>query len=442
MAAQLPTALLIDFFVRLREVGAQHDRGVVPLITGDLLLQLWCGAEVIKANRVEVAFVPIKQQDYWYLPDEMPRVVSRADDPQVMWDGQPIQAGRKLTAAGYARTLCALAAELESYPVLYPRARFHFQRQYRLPAGIERTALWWQYDRSGRYLVGWRCGLPTAYAIGGVSHFDVDLTKIAHHDVASQEFLGELPINVSAPTSYTMADIATDTILVTGSHEASIELPTWSPEMFLAHKIAHTIQEHDRRSNPNSAKKFEPLRLFQTHLLLSRCDIDRQKLIECLQAIAREQLITKPQFFALLNEDSRLISRDFSADEGILAVEENYDLALVLGQMTKWLSSIVGQLQIDAESQFLQQLNNNEQPEAVWLIYADWLEEQGDARCEFLRKLAAWRLQPETHSKSAADELWRGLNNVSTDWLQRVLGGVKSYNRQWIEFAAVVSNWR
>lgn len=47
------------------------------------------------------------------------------------------------------------------------------------------------------------------------------------------------------------------------------------------------------------------------------------------------------------------------------------------------------------------------------LVFADWLEERGDARAEGYRALGVLRKHP--HKQSAADWTWQGADSVSQD---------------------------
>jgi uncharacterized protein (TIGR02996 family) len=71
------------------------------------------------------------------------------------------------------------------------------------------------------------------------------------------------------------------------------------------------------------------------------------------------------------------------------------------------------------EDAFLKAIQANPADDLSRLVYADWLEERGDARSEFLRVHVALRSLPPDHPHRARgeQELSRLRTGIDTDWL-------------------------
>jgi uncharacterized protein (TIGR02996 family) len=77
---------------------------------------------------------------------------------------------------------------------------------------------------------------------------------------------------------------------------------------------------------------------------------------------------------------------------------------------------------MDEQQALLDALAANPEDEAAWLVYADWLEEQGHPGSDFLRLTVALGQGPETEQATA---LVRGLKrlrkSIDPTWLERVI---------------------
>jgi uncharacterized protein (TIGR02996 family) len=77
---------------------------------------------------------------------------------------------------------------------------------------------------------------------------------------------------------------------------------------------------------------------------------------------------------------------------------------------------------MQTETGLLQGLRDDPQDDTTRAVYADWLEEQGDMRAEFLRlQLAAKATAPDSSEREAAQQRLRELRpRLDHDWLQVV----------------------
>jgi len=68
---------------------------------------------------------------------------------------------------------------------------------------------------------------------------------------------------------------------------------------------------------------------------------------------------------------------------------------------------------------FLRAIQNNPADVSLWLIYADWLEEFGDPRAEYLRLELRRELLPESHPqrKSIRERLEQLYPTLDPDWV-------------------------
>jgi uncharacterized protein (TIGR02996 family) len=86
----------------------------------------------------------------------------------------------------------------------------------------------------------------------------------------------------------------------------------------------------------------------------------------------------------------------------------------------------LGDFYLPEETPFLYAIHADPANEFPYAIYADWLEDRGDPRCNFLRLLMGFQFHEEEQSaeqfRQLCAVLWNLSASTSEPWLQRLFG--------------------
>jgi uncharacterized protein (TIGR02996 family) len=142
---------------------------------------------------------------------------------------------------------------------------------------------------------------------------------------------------------------------------------------------------------------------------LENCHESSTRILGAILSLARGNLDDLRSYVATANADWR----------DVLLCQEESESARRREVKEAKRSEKVG----SQEDAFLEAIRRRPAEYAPRLVYADWLEEQGDARADYVRLLCAWYRQDEGHETDALiareRQLRRGLD---LGWLKKIRG--------------------
>jgi uncharacterized protein (TIGR02996 family) len=226
---------------------------------------------------------------------------------------------------------------------------------------------------------------------------------------------------------------------VTGPAYATVELPrasgepvrmsAYSPEMLLAAKLSWVLRHFlgkDGETGEDGRKTAwfagEPKDVFDAHLLLTQGQLRPEVFQDALLMVAQEDKLEWDCLDPILGRTRNVEVvwnnkwADFAGTPGGLANEPAPMLETVVARA----SELVGDLR--EHRPFLAAIQSDPADEANLLIYADWLEERGDARGTFLRRFREFLFHD---SESARPALASSLPQQPRGWLSHVFGGTE-----------------
>jgi uncharacterized protein (TIGR02996 family) len=357
-----PTEVLVEFLHALQQTVTSSDR-IVPVLRGSLLMKLWFGDAARPAADVDLE-----------------------------WFRQPGWGGRFASPAEHARGLSMFAVS--------DHAGSSITFDPNIPAPSDGVSLW-EYDTPGvRCYTGWTW--------------------------ADRNLRGLLQIDVAQAGSYDLAGVAVETVNLTRAWGVRARFLAYAPEMLLAAKLSWIVRHARRHTTPEGLDFLgflgEPKDLFDAHLLLTKGRLRPEVFQSAFLAVAMEDKLDWNQMDLLLDQRLALPEDDsFPGWTEFLARHEKLPHE-PSAEMLRTVATRLGPLLNDLRQHlpFLRSIASDPVDEASFLIYADWLEERGDPRAEFLRVFCRFFFHED---RPARVQLASSLFAQPGGWLYHVFGG-------------------
>lgn len=369
-----PPEVLVEFLHSLQQTISPYDR-IVPVLRGSTLLQHWFGSAARPAADIDLEWFPQSGSD-----ERFP---------------SPIEHARRLcmhTVSNHERT-----------PII-------FDEDIPVPDDGVNLGLW-EYDTPGaRCYTGWRWD--------------------------ERNLSGFLQVDIAQAGSYDLAGVAPETMEFPRAWGESAQVLAYSQEMLLAAKLSWIIRhmQQFKAANGDSALAFdgEPKDLFDAHLLLTKGSIRSEVCQNALLAVALEDKLDWNLLDVLLDQGLTLQAEEqgLSPKNQVSSRNANWaefrsrhesliqqSPAEMLREVGTRLRPLLGELR--QHLSFLRLIQADPIDEANLLIYADWLEERGDTRAEFLRMFCRFHFH---NDQAAGAQAASSLSAQPGGWLYYVFG--------------------
>ncbi len=357
-----PLEVLVEFLHGLQETVTPHDR-IVPVLRGSTLLKHWFGDAARPAADIDLEWFP--------RPDWGARFAS------------PVE---------HARGLCMYAVgDHDGSPIAFDPD---------IPVPSDGVSLW-EYDTPGvRCYTGWTW--------------------------ADRNLRGLLQVDIAQAGSYDLAGVAAEPVEFPRGWGAPVRFLAYAPEMLLAAKLSWIVRHVRRVTTPESPGSLaflgEPKDLFDAHLLLTRGRLRPEVFQSALLAVVLEDKLDWNQIGALLDqrlalpEDDRFPNWTNFWDR---RPEVPHELPAEMWRVViTGLRPLLGDIRDHLP--FLRSIEAGPVDEANLLVYADWLEDRGDPRADFLRLLCRFFFHEDRPARIKLASL---LSAQPGGWLYYVFGG-------------------
>jgi uncharacterized protein (TIGR02996 family) len=357
-----PTEVLVEFLHALRQTVGPYDH-MVPVLRGSTLLRHWFGEAARPAADIDLEWFP-----------------------------QPDWGRRFASPAEHARALCMFAVgDHHGSPIEFDPDT---------PVPSDGVSLW-DYGTPGiRCYTGWTW--------------------------ADRDLRGVLRVDLAQAGSYDLAGVAPETVTLPREWGEAARVPAYSPEMLLAAKLSWIVRSVQVKPMPGGSAVLtflgEPKDLFDAHLLLTEGRLRPKVFQSAFLAVTMEDRLDWDQIDTLLDqgltlpEEERLPTPTQSFDRREPSVQQHP--AEILREVIARLRPLMGDVR--QHLPFLDPIRADPTDEANLLIYADWLEERGDSRADFLRLYCRFFFHEDGPARTMAAS---ATSAQPGGWLYYVFGG-------------------
>lgn len=241
---------------------------------------------------------------------------------------------------------------------------------------------------------------------------------------------GVLQIDIAEPGNYSLDDIAPRPIQMKSLDGEPFEFPAYTPETLLAAKLSWLMRSFTRvKGGAAPVWSGEPKDIFDAHLLLSR-EIDAERFQHVMLAVGAQDAVEWGNLEALFEAGVHAMPDDeFRNWEPFREEHPQLDVrgpSQLVREIADALEPLLGPFRPAGEVEFLTSIDDDRERPDPFLVYADWLEERGDARGPYLRALTALAF-PDAATTAEADHAIELLSNPETPkppeaWVHRVFG--------------------
>lgn len=408
MPNTVPQHILVDFLRSLaymlnydqnpESYEQDEQAGDIPwvVLRGSILLQHWFGPMARPAADVDLESFP---------SGRFSQDLSETATPAFGFYGEFV------SPIDYAKAHCRYSGELFHYGQKEWKTRAEFFDAEPTDGG---TSLWTYGTPGERYFAGWR--------------------------YAGEQ--GVLQIDIAQPGRYEFKDlhITKETLELPGFDPFQIQC--YSQEAMLAAKLSWVLRGLSRRSDaqgqgflPTWNGEFKDV--FDLHLLLTNGVLSGRHFQKSLLGFCKSDDINWDSLDVLLSfRDEAHADMEFPTWPEFQWTHSKQVAGRtpqsMLREIAHHLESLLGDFHLPAELDFIRAALESSDPTESYLIYSDYLEERGDSRGDFLRKLAEWK---KSGSNLPDPELLQLTQSVSAAWLQRLSGSTANY-RAWTEIPA------
>ncbi len=392
-----PVEVLVEFLHGVRRLVDEWEEGFVPVLRGSLLLRHWYG---------ECARPPADIDVECFDDPDVEREYEPGDEPPQQDDGfyGPVEGrygrwGNFVSRVDFGKALCRDA--VWGYGPDRPGGDVGIRFRDDESAPDDGASLWVYGTPGKRYYSTW---------------------EWVGHSPAS----GRLQLDLSTPGPYTPADLGVVNEAFTAPGEVGFRFSAYSKEAMLAAKVSWLVRGLMRTGGGRVAWAGEPKDLYDAHLLATdrglRPDVFRRAML----AVGAADGLDWNGFDVLFDV------RRVAVGDGVFgnwpAFAGRYADLVGPGPVTLWgevadrLGPLLGELYPAEEMPFLCAGNTVGEGRVAHLVYADWLEERGDARGEVLRRIARARFAEGGADEGARREAAEALAGAPLAWLSQVFG--------------------
>jgi uncharacterized protein (TIGR02996 family) len=372
-----PIEILTEFLCGLSEIVSKHDN-VVLILRGSYLLKHWFGDDARPAADIDLeCFQRSRSATY----------------------------DRFGTPMNHAKALCMYAAQAVGYSRANrasPRIEFN---EVDVPA--DGTSLW-EYGTPGvRCYTGW---VWNVHRVSGV-----------------------LQIDIAQAGSYDLGYVGVKDIGLVASGGEHFQVTAYTPEMLLAAKVSWLLRGLKRQEGLPPIWNGDPKDLFDAHLLVTEGNLRAGPFEKSMLAVAAEDKLDWISLDVLSDARKTIVTdedfpnwpafqREFA---GLITRGPAEMLRIVAERVDSLLAGV------RAHVPFLLAIDADPVDEVPYLIYADWLQDRGDPRGDFLRLALKWFFHEDELSAKELTDVRRtlklALQKMSTPWLYHLFGSAERF---------------
>jgi uncharacterized protein (TIGR02996 family) len=415
-----PEEVQIEFLRALAETVASYGGTLIPVLRGSMLMRHWFGAQARPAADIDLeCFVPSGDAP-------RPRVVERYSEQGY----GPDRAYESRLALG--RAACRDAVESTIYSPF---------RQHQDPSGIE-----FAEGTSLASTIMTNLGFPPAPRVDSLWSYGTP---------GERYFLnwkwwgrkgreGRLQIDVAESLTYGIDDIDTRPETWMTHDERVFDFVGYTPEMLLAAKLSWLLRSFRAPKGNSAAWTGQAKDLFDAHLLITGQSLRAIEFQKSLTAIGIEDDLEWQYVDVLLSAGRRKPGDHEFPNWKEFQNEHSHRLACgpgeMLAEIAAQLPALLGDFHRPRDERFLAAIAADPVDEFAYKLYADELEERGDAAAPFLRLFSqAYFHKNELSSEQRAEtnrELQASLAETSKPWLLRLFGTSARYREMTGRIAA------
>jgi uncharacterized protein (TIGR02996 family) len=409
---------VLQEFHRLLVTTIWGNESLIPVLRGSLVMKLWFGDRARPAADIDFECF------------EGPSTLSEEEREELEL-GETTgygNYGEFTSLVDFGKAMCRYAAEQTSTYQWSSRVKsLPLIEFYHVDPPEPQISLWVYGTPGERYFTGWQYNGPPSILPKFLQ------SKQVPKVIAS----GLLQIDLAEPGVYRLDQIGTEKISVLSDEGQSVEALTYSRGMMLAAKLSWLMRSCEFTGPPETPLRWsgEPKDLFDAHLLICAGEIDPADLQKSLVAVGSEDDLNWSDLVRLIDCAHHVSDATFGnwqsfadAHPEIVALGPAASLQMIAERLPR----LLGQFWLPDEEPFLQSIDEDRSNSQFYAVYADWLEERGDSRAEFLREFVriAWS-EPMIELLGPAeshDRLQRLLSTTSLPWLHRLFARGRQMN--------------
>ncbi len=390
----VPESVCIEFLRHLSETVHPQDP-VVLVLRGSFLLRHWFGECARPAGDLDLECFE-KVRGTWY--------------------GGARQ--RFSSPVDCARGLCCFAAEgSQQFP--RPAHGIEFDE---IESPEDGDSLWTYGSPGERYYLGWM-------------------------NRGRGDQSGRMQLDIAQAGTYNLNDISVADVHLVSANGGTFRFPAYAPEMMLAAKLSWLMRGLTRCVNVRDTNWLkwtgETKDLFDAHLLLTKGTLRAEVFQKSLLAVGADDEINWNNIQAVFDvRQATMTDGDFANWEEFAQRHQGLTACgpvQMLRTVADRLEPLLGDFYPREEMPFLLAINSDPVDEVSYLVYADWLEEHGNVRDNFLRLFTKWYFReaelPHQERAHTLTALKASFRDMSIPWLLQLFGTSARYRdiRQRIE---------
>ena len=396
-----PNEVSIEFLRWLQITIRGMRQTLIPVLRGSLLLQHWFGRAARPAADIDFECFALPREALDDIKMTNPEYYKQHKEGYGYY-------GEFESVVDLGKAMCRYAAD----------STRHYQ--WRLPPGPRPDVEFEESDvpEDGESL--WGYGTPgERYYTGWIWH-ERDGVR------------GRLQIDLAHPAVYDVADIAVADIRLTDSKGVAFCFPAYTQEMLLAAKLSWLLRGLKLQDERSALEWNGELKdLFDAHLLVTRGKLRADRFEKSMLAVTAEDKLDWKMLDALSDlRQPAMKDTDFPGWPGF---QQAFPEAITHApaEMLRVVAERVDPLLagIRAHVPFLSAIDAEPVDEVPYLIYADWLQEKGDSRGDFLRLAIRWVFHENELSANERTDIRQALklslNKMTTPWLYHLFGSAE-----------------
>jgi uncharacterized protein (TIGR02996 family) len=245
---------------------------------------------------------------------------------------------------------------------------------------------------------------------------------------------GRIQIDIAESRSYSLNEISVDGVDFVSIEGSPFRFPSYTPEMMLAAKLSWLLRSFRRRLTGRGVSapewKGDPKDLFDVHLLLTKANLRADVFQKSLLVVGTEDQLDWNNLQALFDVRwAKMTDADFPNWSEFCERHKTLVASApveMLETIADGLEPLLGDFYLREEMPFLLAINADPVDESTYLIYADWLEERGERRGQFLRLFAKFFFRadelPREELARTLRTLHAALRTTSVPWLLQLFG--------------------
>ncbi|QEL13587.1 nucleotidyl transferase AbiEii/AbiGii toxin family protein [Limnoglobus roseus] len=394
-----PTDVMVEFLGSLTELLGEWREGLIPVLRGSLLMNLWYGDRARPPADIDI--------ECFAGPNVGPEADAEEYLAGLPTDGVdehygPIEGrfgayGEYVSRVDFGKAMCRYAVRDSAHE--RPASGIVFHNDENPPAD---GASLWVYGTPGRrYYTTWEW-------------------------TGHQPTSGRLQVDLSTPGPYTPDDLGVADATFAAPAGGAFRAPAYSREAMLAAKVSWLVRGLTRTDDGSVAWSGEPKDLYDAHLLATDAALRPEVFRRAMLATGTADALHWNALDVLFDVRRADVTDDDFGNWPAFA--RNHPRLAAVGPVRLWaeladrLESLFGDLYSVAQMPFLAAVNDRVEDKLPYLVYADWLDDRDDPRGPVIRSIVEVLFPNDDESPVARPSLAVDLKSVSRPWLHQLFG--------------------